>query len=159
MCLGINSLQHLSVTQMIGSWPSPAALMFDVVALERAPAGHTLLRDHLLPVLKDEDITKVTKCSSTPQMIPEGSVAQVAHGGEITPCLENRGSEFQSPLVYDLRNKEDEDSTKGICAKSHGSRGSRFGSITYTHRLNNYQIEHVIHLLTYFDVFVLGLAH
>ena len=81
MCLGINSLQHLSVTQMIGSWPSPAALMFDVVALERAPAGHTLLRDHLLPVLKDEDITKVTKCSSTPQMIPEGSVAQVAHGG------------------------------------------------------------------------------
>ena len=50
--------------QIGGSWPHPAALMFDVFELERTPEGHQLLRDQLLPMLQDDSITKVA-CVST----------------------------------------------------------------------------------------------
>lgn len=45
-----------------------------MLALERTPAGHTLLRDQLLPVLEDESSTKVTMYSSARLMTSTSSV-------------------------------------------------------------------------------------
>lgn len=42
--------------------------MFDVAALERTPAGKQMLRDQLLPVLKDETSTKVTHYRIDPRI-------------------------------------------------------------------------------------------
>eukprot|EP00904_Undaria_pinnatifida_P009098 jgi/Undpi1/5318/HiC_scaffold_2.g00599.m1 len=49
----------IAIIKIGGSWPHPAALMFDVFELERTPEGHQLLRDQLLPMLQDDSITKV----------------------------------------------------------------------------------------------------
>lgn len=48
------------MSQIAGGWPELKALIFDVVTLEKTPAGQALLRNELCPVLGDEKSVKVS---------------------------------------------------------------------------------------------------